>query len=178
MNPDDVETWRRALINFRDQKNEFFRSDHDSPVSHEGFEGLRYFDPDPQFRFETELRRDPTPGSIAMTTSKGTRQLFNRIGYFDLLIEGKAVRLYAFQSAEREDPSIFVPFRDATSDRESYGAARYLDLKVEHDDRYAVDFNFAYNPYCAYSDSYICPLPPSENWLLVAIRAGEKKYDD
>jgi len=178
MKPEDVETWRRALLRFIERKDLLFRSDSDSPVGSGEFAGLKYFDPDPEFRFETELRRSPVPGSVIMTTSKGTRQLFNRIGEFELSIEGKAVRLGAYQSAEREDPSIFVPFRDATSGGESYGAARYLDLEVEHDDRYAIDFNCAYNPYCAYSDAYACPLPPRENWLSVAIRAGEKKYHD
>jgi uncharacterized protein (DUF1684 family) len=178
MKPEDVETWRRALMRFRERKDILFRTDNDSPVVLAGFAGLKYFDPDPKFRFETELRRDPSPGSVIMTTSKGTRQLFNRIGHFELSLEEKAVRLGAYQSAEREDPSIFVPFRDATSGDESYGAARYLDLEVEHNDLYAVDFNYAYNPYCAYSDAYACPLPPRENWLAVAIRAGEKKYHD
>jgi len=178
MKPEDVETWRRALLRFRERKDLLFRSDRESPIGAGEFTGLRYFDLDPEFRFETELHRDPVPGSVIMTTSKGTRQLFNRIGHFELLIEGRAVRLGAYQSAEREDPSIFVPFRDATSGGDSYGAARYLDLEVEHDDRYAVDFNYAYNPYCAYSDAYACPLPPMENWLTVAIRAGERKYHD
>lgn len=113
-----------------------------------------------------------------MTTSKGTRQLFNRVGYFDFTIEGRGVRLSAYQSAGRDDPNIFIPFRDSTSGKESYGAARYLELKVEHDDNYVLDFNYAYNPYCAYSEDYICPLPPHENWLSVPIRAGEKKFHE
>ena len=178
MKPEDVETWKRALLRFRERKDEFFRDDHNSPIRQGEFAGLKYFDPDPEFRFETELHRNPVPPSVIMTTSKGTRQLFNNIGRFELSIEGKTVKLSALESAEREDPSIFVPFRDATSGKESYGAARYLDLEVQHDDRYAVDFNYAYNPYCAYSDDYVCPLPPAENWLTVAIRAGEKKYHD
>jgi hypothetical protein len=91
-------------------------------------------------------------------------------------MEGSPVRIQAYQFAEHDDLNLFIPFRDITSGNESYGAARYLDLEVEHDDRYAVDFNYAYNPYCAYSEDYICPLPPQENWLKVPIRAGEKKY--
>ncbi|MGP8124444.1 MAG: DUF1684 domain-containing protein [Nitrososphaerales archaeon] len=165
-------------MRFRERKDILFRTDNDSPVVSGDFNGLKYFDPDPGFRFETELRRNPSPGSVIMTTSKGTRQLYNSVGRFELSIEGKEVRLGAYQSAEREDLNIFVPFRDATSGDESYAAARYLDLAVEHDDSYAVDFNYAYNPYCAYSDAYACPLPPRENWLAVAIRAGEKKYHD
>jgi len=175
---EDVEMWKRALLGFREKKDILFRTDNDSPVVNSDFKGLRYFDPDPKFRFEAELLRSASAVSLIMTTSKETRQLFNGIGRFDLSIEGKPVRLCAYQSAEKEDPSIFVPFRDATSGSESYPAARYLDLEVEHNDLYVVDFNYAYNPYCAYSDDYACPLPPKENWLSVAIRAGEKKYRD
>ncbi|MDV3293844.1 MAG: DUF1684 domain-containing protein [Nitrososphaerales archaeon] len=181
MTPEDVDTWKRALIKFRQKKDEFFGSDHDSPLGHGAsgaFRGLRYFEPDPALRLEVKLQRYPNLSSVIMTTSKGTRQLFNKVGYFELVIGGQAARLQAYQSAEREDASIFVPFRDATSGNESYGAARYLDLEVEHNDEYAVDFNYAYNPYCAYSDDYLCPLPPRENWLPVPIPAGEKKYHD
>lgn len=181
MRPEDVETWQRALVRSRQEKDEFFARDPDSPAAHSAygpFGGLKYFDPDPSFRLEAKLNRIERPESVVMNTSKGTRQLFNRIGYFDLTIRGQPVRLHAYQSAVRDDPSIFIPFRDATSGAESYGAARYLDLEVEHDDRYAVDFNLAYNPYCAYSDDYVCPLPPKENWLTVAIAAGERKYHD
>lgn len=181
MRPEEVDTWKRALLRFREQKDEFFKSGHESPLPDAdpgALGGLRYFEPDPAFRFETELHRYSDTLSVIMTTSKGTRQLFNKVGYFDLIIDGHLVRVQAYQSAERDDPKIFVPFRDGTSGDESYGAARYLDLEVEHDDQYAVDFNHAYNPYCAYSEDYVCPLPPAENWLAVPIRAGEKKYHE
>ena len=181
MEPDVRETWARALARFRAEKDEFFRADEESPIAHEerpSFSGLKYFDPDPSLRFETRLQRYPNPASVMMTTSKGTRQLFNRVGYFVILLDGKEVRVQAYQSAERDEPSIFVPFRDSTSGKESYGAARYLDLEVEHGDEYAVDFNYAYNPYCAYSEDYVCPLPPQENWLGAPIRAGERKYHE
>jgi len=177
MTPEEQETWARALTRFRADKDEFFRRSHDSPL-HEGevFHPLNYFEPDPSFRSEAKLQRYANPEAVMVATSKGSRQLFNRVGYFDLAFGGAQVRIHAYQSAERDDPSLFLPFRDSTSSKESYGAARYLDLRVEHNDEYAVDFNYAYNPYCAYSEDYVCPLPPPENWLSVAIRAGEKKY--
>jgi len=181
VNPEDTETWRRALLRLRNQKDEFFKNDHNSPFSHsaQGWAGpLKYFDPEPAFRFEVRLDRTTSTDSTMMATSKGSRQLFNRVGHFDISIDGDEVRLFAYQSAERDVPHLFIPFRDQTSGGESYGAARYLDLEVEHDDNYALDFNYAYNPYCAYSEEYVCPLPPTENWLKVAIRAGEKKYHD
>jgi uncharacterized protein len=181
LQPDEVETWKRALLRFRAQKDEFFRQGRDSPFSHSDqgeFTGLKYFEPDLAFRFETTLHRYPAESSVMVVTSKGTRQLFNKVGRFDLLIDGQPVQLQAYQSAEREDRTLFVPFKDATSGKESYGAARYLDMEVQHDDRYLVDFNYAYSPYCAYNDGYVCPLPPQENWLRVAVRAGEKKYHE
>ena len=179
--PEDEVHWKRALLALRKEKDEFYQTGHNSPlpeVGRQGFRGLKYFEPNPIFRFETKLHRYQDPEGVMMTTSKGTRQLFNKVGYFELTVDGQALRLHAYQSAERDDPSIFVPFRDGTSGKESYGAARYLDLKVEHDDDYAVDFNYAYNPYCAYNERYVCPLPPTENWLRVAIPAGEKGYSD
>ena len=181
MMPEDQETWTRALSRFRAEKDGFFRTGHSSPIPQSEareFRGLKYFDPDPSFRLEAKLQRYANSESVMMATSKGSRQLFNRVGYFDLTIAGNPVRLHAYQSAERDDPNLFIPFRDATSGKESYGAARYLDLPVEHNDEYAVDFNYAYNPYCAYSEDYVCPLPPQENWLKVPIGAGEKKYHD
>jgi len=179
--PDEEETWKRALLRFRTRKDEFMGRSHDSPFSHSvqtGFKGLKYFEPDPRFRFDTKLLRYPAEESVMMSTSKGTRQLYNKVGRFEVAVGGKPAQVQAYQSAEREDPSIFVPFRDATSGNESYGAARYLDLKVQHDDTYLLDFNYAYNPYCAYDDGYVCPLPPKDNWLTVGISAGEKKYHE
>ncbi|QQG48215.1 MAG: DUF1684 domain-containing protein [archaeon] len=179
MKPEDVDTWNRALLRFREQKDEFYKTGDDSPLPHGDratFDGLKYFEPDPGLLFEAKLQRYQSTDSVIMTTSKGTRQLFNKVGYFEFTAGGQPSRVQAYQSAEREDPHLFIPFRDATSGKESYGAARYIDLEVQHDDQYLLDFNYAYNPYCAYSDDFVCPLPPHENWLSVPIRAGEMKF--
>lgn len=181
MQPDEVETWKRALLRFRAQKDEFMRLGLNSSFarsSHHVFQGLKYFEPDPSFRFEAKLQRYRAEASVMMTTSTGARQLFNRVGRFDLVIEHQAVALQAYQPADRDDPSLFIPFKDATSGKQTYSAARYLEMRVEHDDEYLVDFNYAYNPYCAYVEGFVCPLPPAENFLKVAIRAGEKKYHE
>jgi uncharacterized protein len=181
MEPDEVETWKRALLRFRVQKEEFMLHSRDSPFAHSDqhrFQSLKYFEPDPAFRFEASLVRYRTESSVMMTTSVGERQLFSTEGRFDLVVGGQPVQLQAYQSVERDDPNLFIPFRDATSGKETYGAGRYLDMRVEHDDKYLVDFNYAYNPYCAYVEGYACPLPPAENWLKVAVRAGEKSYHE
>jgi uncharacterized protein len=181
MTPEDQENWARALSRFRAEKDDYFRTSHESPMLHSDstpFKGLNYFAPDPSLRLEVKLQRYANPDGVMLSTSKGTRQLFNRVGFFDLTMGGNPVRIHAYQSAQQDDPNLFIPFRDATSGKESYGSARYIDLEVQHDDEYALDFNYAYNPYCAYSDSWTCPLPPTENWLNVPIPAGEKKYHD
>ena len=180
MTPEDEATWRRALLRFRAEKDEFMAGP-ESPFLRGAvvaFTALSYFDPDPALRFVLKLHRYADMESVIMATSQGTRRLYNKAGRFEFAVDGKPCTLQAYQPADQDSSTLFVPFRDATSGKESYGAARYIDMEVEHDDQYALDFNYAYNPYCAYSDAWTCPLPPRENWLAVPVRAGERKYHD
>lgn len=181
-----LEDYRRGIEEFRRRKDRMLASDPDSPIppgERAGFQGLRYFPVDPKYRIRVRLQPEASPARVRMVTSKGTEQEFLRVGHFDFSLEGRPLRLFAYRSAPppgherqaREEP-LFIPFRDATSGRESYGAARYLDLQPSPTGEYILDFNLAYNPYCAYSDDYICPLPPPENTLPVAVRAGERAY--
>lgn len=170
-----------ALQTWRTEKDRFFKFDFDSPIpdeAREAFKGLNYFPEDKSYRFSLDLSLYTKPEIVSMTTSKGATQSFFRQGFFTFGFQGKQVRLQAYRSAEREDKHLFIPFRDKTSGKETYGAARYIDLDLAEDHRYVLDFNYAYNPYCAYSENYVCPLPPPENWLDVEISAGEKKYHD
>ncbi len=171
--------WLGELQANRKAKDEFFAADHESPLHERAaskFDGLKYFVPDQKYKIRTKLQRYDNPEIATMITSKGTRERFHRVGYFEFEIDRKKVRLQAYRSAEREDNELFIPFKDRTSGKESYGASRYLDLEIAHDDNYVIDFNYAYNPYCAYSEDYVCPLPLRENWLDIEIRAGEKTY--
>jgi uncharacterized protein (DUF1684 family) len=120
------------------------------------------------------------PEIVQMATSTGeirpqvrAAELHFRIGDRDLRLAGFA------DSHEHHLHELFVPFRDATSGRETYGAGRYLEVEVRPANgtyRATLDFNLAYNPYCAYSPDYSCPIPPAENTLPVAITAGERAY--
>ncbi len=114
-----------------------------------------------------------------ISTSKGTSREFSRFGFFEFEVDGNIVKLHTYKSLDRkEDNELFIPFKDKTNGLETYSAGRYLDLEINPDDYddCLIDFNYSYNPFCAYSEDYVCPLPPAENWLGVAIRAGEKKY--
>lgn len=165
----------------RKAKDSFFATDPDSPIPHKErhrFRSLKYFPPDPKYLVKAKLHKSSNPELVMMTTSKGTEDKFHGVGYFEFGLNGKIIRLHAYTSAGRQDANLFIPFKDKTSGKESYGAARYLDLELDPGGEYTIDFNHAYNPYCAYSDDYICPLPPRENWLDVEIRAGEKRYHE
>ncbi len=174
----------RDLELMRKEKDHWFQTDPDSPLPLElrpRFTSLAYFPPDEAYRIRVSLAKLPNPEPVTLATSKGVPRPMLRYGYFDFEIGGVKQRLYGYKAAPQpghhhEDPSLFVPFRDATSGKESYGASRYLDLEENPSGEYLLDFNLAYNPYCAYSDDYVCPFPPKENWLSVPIRAGEKAF--
>ena len=170
-----------AVEQERKEKDYWFRESHESPIPHglrHGFKGLEYFPVDPIFRVRVEFTEYPKQEVLWFPTSKGTEQEYSRHGYFEFLVEGRTVRLNVYKPVRAHSARefLFVPFRDATSNKETYGAGRYLDLEPQPSGVYELDFNRAYNPYCAYSDDYVCPLPPPENWLPVAIRAGEKAW--
>lgn len=164
----------------RAEKDEFFGEHPRSPVpatARETFEGLDYFPVDPTLRFEVELSPFDDPETITVETTADGEQTYLDAGTFEVTVDGESVTLHAFRPPD-DDTRLWVPFRDATSGEETYPAGRYLDLE-DPDDRtetgaWVLDFNRAYNPFCAYADAYECPLVPVDNWLDVPVRAGER----
>jgi uncharacterized protein (DUF1684 family) len=171
--------YEEQILQFRRGKDEFFRTSQQSPVPHEQrhhYAGLQYYEPNARFRVEgLTLNPEPDPTSTTeIVTSDGKTREAWRVGTLSFEVPGGRAELagYAFEPGPVEE--LFIPFRDATSGGETYGAGRYLDLEPEDDGTYALDFNLAYNPWCAYAPQYSCPLPPRENWLTFPILAGEK----
>lgn len=166
------------LDEFRRDKDEFFRDDPRSPLTPEqraNFVGLSYYPENPSLRIEAELDTDvDRDEDIVMQTTTGGTQVYRRAGKVRFEVDGQPAEITLYESPEQHD--LFVPFRDATSGKETYGAGRYLEVEPPMDGRVAVDFNDAYNPYCAYNPEWSCPIPPGENWLAVPIRAGEKDF--
>jgi len=139
------------------------------------YKGLRYFPPDLAYRFEVPLTPNPKPETMIILSTRGNQRRAERVGWFEFAVKGTPVKLEAVRLLEpgvgENDLGIF--FRDATSGKESYELGRYVDVKKLPNGRFLLDFNFTYNPACAYSDHYNCPIPPKANVLPVAIRAGE-----
>lgn len=165
------------LEEFRRRKDEFFARHPQSPLTPEqrrAFRGLGYFPENRGLVVEAELDTGIEPGEVRMQTTAGGEQVYRRAGRIRFEVEGEPVELTLFASNHQHE--LFLPFRDATSGRETYGAGRYLEVEPPRGGRVVVDFNYAYNPYCAYNEAWSCPLPPVENWLRVPIRAGEKRF--
>jgi len=161
----------------RKEKDEWFRRSPHSPLEHRGsFSGLSYYPVEPALRFRATLVRHAEPKAIVMQTSDGDAREYRNVGHFEVAIDGQPVTVQAYQTPGAHE--LFVPFRDKTSGKETYGAGRYLDLHpVAAGDVFDLDFNLAYNPMCAYNEAFSCPFPPPENWLQVPIRAGERTYE-
>lgn len=142
------------------------------------FEHLAYFAPAPQLAVTARLTPSTDTQVLDIPTSIGLTKPYRRVGTLELTLDGKPHKLTAFRPAGATSGALFVPFRDATSGKTSYGAGRFLDVAepAAGASTVTVDFNRAYNPYCAYSPAYNCPLPPPENHLTVAIEAGEQTF--
>lgn len=167
-----------AIDEFRRAKDHMFVHDPETPIppdERDEFPGLSYFEPDPALVISGHIEPSPVTDDLLMPTSTGEEVSYQRYGVAHFTVDGAPAQLTLF--ASEGDRDLFVPFRDATSGKETYGAGRYLEVTRPNDHLVELDFNYAYNPYCAYSEAYSCPLPPLENWLKVPIRAGEKVYE-
>lgn len=160
---------------FRAQKDQIFESDMHSPLTAEqkqSFDGLNYFPVNHDLRFEAPIDEFDEKEEVQIQTNTGDIRKFTRYGLVHFSVDGEEASLTVYA-----DPNgFFIPFVDGLAGKETYGAGRYLDPEVTDDGKLILDFNLAYNPYCAYNDLYSCPLPPAENRLAVPIKAGEKNF--
>jgi uncharacterized protein (DUF1684 family) len=139
------------------------------------YKGMQWFPPDLSYHIVAALTPNPKADTTIILSTRGNQRRAVRMGWFDFKIKGKQCRLEATRLLEpgvgEKEFSLF--FKDATTGKETYSVGRYLDAKELPDGRYVLDFNMCYDPACAYSDHYNCPIPPKENQLAVAIRAGQ-----
>jgi uncharacterized protein len=181
MGEESPEDYISKIRDEREKKDIFMRENDDSPFagSRGSFEGLKYFDPDLKYRVKAKWITIPNKKTVVLPASDGQEKKYLEYGFVEFDLDGVKNRLLVL---EMTDPgpyrgTLFLAFADETSARESYGAGRYLELKkIPGASTVVVDFNLAYNPYCAYSNKYSCPFPPKENILAISIRAGERLY--
>jgi len=164
------------LTDFRREKDDFFEHDSQSPLTPEqkrSFTGLRYFPENEALRLEVQVERLFDQQPLQMQTTTGGVQSYMRHGRFKFQVDGEEAELTIYKN----ENGYFLPFVDSLAGKETYPAGRYLEPEALPGNRFLVDFNLAYNPYCAYNEMWSCPITPAENRLKVPIRAGEKLFE-
>ena len=164
-----------VLSDFRIEKDRFFSEDSQSPLSMKqkaSFTGLSYFPENSALRMESAVERFAEQDEIKIQTSTGDIRYFQRYGRFEINIEGHVEALTIYLN----EFGYFLPFVDGLAGIETYPSGRYLEPEQLANGKFLIDFNYAYNPYCAYNDSYSCPLTPRENHIKIPIRAGERMF--
>ena len=165
------------LEGYRQRRDVFFKTHEQSPLTpeqREAFTGLSYYPPNEDLSLVLELDRsgEGVGEEVTIGTMSGEPKQYIRAGRIHFAVEGTPVTLSVFQ--DTVSGKFFLPFRDSTAGTETYAVGRYLDPKARPDGKLVVDFNMAYNPYCAYNSGWTCAIPPFENRINVPIRAGEK----
>ena len=177
----DSQHYVDQIEEFRDDTDRFMRTSSESPFADrvEEYNGLRYFPPDEKYRIVATLKLVENKQSRALATSDGKDQQYQEYAYAEFDLGNRKNRLLILEIIETgpDRGDLFLAFGDETSANETYGGGRYLNVKkVPGSTTIELDFNKAYNPYCAYNADYSCPLPPRENLLDIPIRAGEMNY--
>lgn len=165
------------LTTLRRSKDDFLAQDPHSPLTDNqksGFNGLDYFPENTDLNILVKVDQFQEKAEIQMQTSTGDFQSFQRYGNFKFSVEGEAAELTIYGN----EHGFFLPFVDSLAGDETYPAGRYLDPEPQDDGKFLVDFNQAYNPFCAYNNRWSCPFPPAENRIQVPVRAGEKIFKD
>ena len=174
----------KSVKKHRKERRREFRDPRRSPLGEEAkqFKRLSYFEISPAYKVEARLERTPDaiPFKIPTNDPKVSKDYVS-YGKLHFNLKGKAHQLVvykslAFSPLPQYQSYLFLPFRDQSTGRDTYGGGRYLDLQVPKGSHISLDFNLAYNPNCAYSDGWSCPIPPAENTLEISIEAGEKNY--
>ena len=171
------EDYVTSIEKHREEQKIFFKDSDESPFNqfNISFNGLNYFEPNPDFNIKAEIMPYTNKQLVSLATSTGTNEDYLKFGKATFSVNKESVELILLQPLDKQN-MLFIAFTDATSAEETYGAGRYIDLDYEGESRMMIDFNKAYNPYCAFVDDYSCPLPLPENNLTIAILAGDKSY--
>jgi uncharacterized protein (DUF1684 family) len=170
----------QMVTDWRDQKDAYFKTNDESPIlDRENFTGLNYFDPSIEFRTEAKLTllNDSVPISMLRTDGKKEKYIKYAIAVFQLKKKEYQLTLFKSFNNPKNDHVVFVPFTDKTTGELTYKSGRYMDIEIKKDKPTIIDFNYAYNPFCAYNPRFSCPIPPISNFLDVEILAGEKPFE-
>jgi uncharacterized protein (DUF1684 family) len=165
------------VAKIRSDKDENFRNSDESPIKDKAsFKGLNYYSFNKDYIIDFELEKSEKTETVDIKMTDGTTEKLILFGKIKGEFKDFTIALTIYQ---RENGDFFLPFKDKTAPTETYGGGRYLDLPLKNakNNQLRVDFNLAYNPFCAYNEDFACPIPPAENTLPIRIEAGEKLFN-
>ncbi|SKB65885.1 hypothetical protein SAMN05660776_2334 [Salegentibacter holothuriorum] len=174
----------KSVVEFQRDMNEKFNDPERTPLSKKDlaeFKNLDFFEIDSAFKVKAQFLRTPAEAPFRMQTTTNRKPVYVKYGELYFSIKEKDFKLDVYQNQELiSDPEyfnyLFLPFTDLTNGETTYSGGRYLDLRIPEGDSIFINFNKAYNPYCAYNGDYSCPIVPAENNLEIAITAGVKNF--
>ncbi len=176
--------YEKEIRTFQDTLNAEYANPETSPLTQEDqatFKGLDFYPINRKYSVVAKFEKVKDTAAFRMKTSTQRAPLYAKYGKASFSMEGKKIQLFLYQSIkyrsmEKYKNDLALPFKDLTSGKTSYGGGRYIDLKIPAGDSIVIDFNKAYNPYCAYNHKYSCVIPPPENFIPLEIKAGVMKY--
>jgi len=178
-----AQSYADQIAKHREAYKEDFIKDNRSPLKKSDLQNLHFYEADSAYKVTAEVELLKNEKVFKMPTFNGSSSDYYRYAHINFSLNGKAIQMTLYRSVSLSTNPIykdhlFLPFTDETNNKETYGGGRYIDLDAKeiNNKHIEIDFNKAYNPYCAYSDGYRCPVPPEENDLQLAIKAGEKLY--
>ncbi|MDY8134144.1 DUF1684 domain-containing protein [Aquimarina sp. 2201CG5-10] len=175
----------KRVLSFQEELNKKFATEETSPLTPkdlESFDRLEFFDIDTTLSITAKFIRTPFETPFIMQTTTNREPLYVKYGEAHFMVENKEWVLNIYQNQglktqpEYED-YLFLPFTDLSNGKTTYAGGRFLDLRIPEDEIIIIDFNTAYNPYCAYNERYSCPIPPIENHLELELPVGVKAYN-
>lgn len=174
--------YKQDLLKERADKDSSFMLDPFSPFKRDTsvtFEPLKYFEPNPEFIFKSKLFRYDVQDTVAILGTRGETRPTIVLGYLELKKDDEVHKINVYKSFSRTGETYYsIWFTDKTTGKTTYGVGRYLDFELNDDPDfvYTIDFNKAYNPYCAYTSLFTCPIPRVEDYIDMAIEAGERNF--
>jgi len=178
-----AQSYSEQISKHREEYKQDFIKDNNSPLKKKDLQNLHFYEADSTYKVIAEVELLKNEKVFKMPTFNGTSSDYYRYAHVNFNLNGIKIQMTLYRSVSLSTNPVykdhlFLPFTDETNKKETYGGGRYIDLDAKEivDGRIEIDFNKAYNPYCAYSDGYRCPVPPEENDLSLAIKVGEKLY--
>ena len=174
----EISPYQKKVKRYQDSMSYVFVSGENKVIPIEQLPGappLSFFDPSEDYRVKASFEKIPDGEVFEMKTSTDRLPLYKRFGVLSFELQGEPFQLTLYQSVDHPD-YLFCPFKDQTNGKETYGAGRYIDFQLKDTLNPVIDFNYCYNPYCAYNHDYSCPIPPVENHLKTRIEAGVKSW--